>query len=120
MAIARLMRYNYILSPPATQIAGYTYVNTPLALQVYVAALYVEAERCAHELGVRYRGGFFANDDDYTSALLDGAFNKVMLVRRAAAALPCCCAVVSNLLPFTAALLSCAEGGDGGRRHGAF
>ncbi len=50
--------------------------------QVYSVAAYVEADRCAKELGVRSRGGFFESDDDFTSALLDGAFNKALLVRR--------------------------------------
>lgn len=32
--------------------------------QVYAIALYVEAERAARELGVRQRGGFFADQVD--------------------------------------------------------
>ena len=32
--------------------------------QVYAIALYVEAERAAKELGVRQRGGFFADNVD--------------------------------------------------------
>lgn len=60
-------------------------LHTPTALshpplQVYSAALYVEADRCSKELGVRYRGGFFENDGDYCSALMDGAFNKALIV----------------------------------------
>lgn len=51
----------------------------PLAA-VYSAALYVEADRCAKELGIRQRGGFFENDDDFCSAILDGAFSKALLV----------------------------------------
>ncbi len=47
-------------------------------VKVYSAALYVEADKCAKELGVRARGGFFANDDDFCTAILDGAFNKVL------------------------------------------
>ncbi|KAJ9528111.1 hypothetical protein QJQ45_005747 [Haematococcus lacustris] len=52
-----------------------------VAVKVYSVAAYVEAERCAKELGVRSRGGFFENDDDYCSALLDGAFSKALLIR---------------------------------------
>ncbi len=48
---------------------------------MYSVALYVEADRCAKELGIRYRGGFFENDDDYCQAVLDGAFHKVLQVR---------------------------------------
>lgn len=48
--------------------------------QVYAVALYVEAELCAKELGIRYRGGFFENDDDFCSAIVDGAFNKNLVV----------------------------------------
>ncbi|MEW5299486.1 MAG: hypothetical protein WDW36_002500 [Sanguina aurantia] len=51
-----------------------------LNVKVYSAALYVEADRTAKELGIRSRGGFFENDDDYCQALLDGAFNKVLKV----------------------------------------
>eukprot|EP00879_Flechtneria_rotunda_P020837 GHRR01021938.1.p1 GENE.GHRR01021938.1~~GHRR01021938.1.p1 ORF type:complete len:213 (+),score=70.97 GHRR01021938.1:638-1276(+) len=47
--------------------------------QVYSVALYVEAELAAKELGIRYRGGFFENDDDFCQAIVDGAFNKVLL-----------------------------------------
>ena len=46
-------------------------------MQVYSAALYVEADKCARELGVRSRGGFFENDADYCTGLTDGAFHKV-------------------------------------------
>jgi len=49
-------------------------------LQLYSVALYVEGELAAKELGIRYRGGFFENDDDYCSALVDGAFEKVLVV----------------------------------------
>jgi hypothetical protein len=42
--------------------------------------LYVEGDLAAKELGIRYRGGFFENDDDYCSALVDGAFEKVLVV----------------------------------------
>lgn len=51
-----------------------------VTVKVYSAALYVEAERCAKELGIRYRGGFFESDDDYCQAMLDGAFNKALVV----------------------------------------
>lgn len=47
---------------------------------MYSVALYVEAEKCAKELGIRYRGGFFESDDDYCQAIVDGAFNKTLLV----------------------------------------
>ncbi|GLI58762.1 hypothetical protein VaNZ11_000342 [Volvox africanus] len=47
-------------------------------VKVYSVAAYVEADRAARELGVRQRGGFFESDDDYCSAILDGAFNKVL------------------------------------------
>jgi hypothetical protein len=49
---------------------------------VYSVAAYVEADRCAKELGVRSRGGFFGQDatDDFCSALMDGAFNKALTV----------------------------------------
>ncbi len=47
-------------------------------------SLYVEAEKAARELGIRQRGGFFSSDDDYCQALLDGAFNKALVVRRKA------------------------------------
>eukprot|EP00775_Hariotina_reticulata_P012788 gene12788-12916_t len=48
-------------------------------VQVYTVALYVEAELAAKELGIRYRGGFFENDDDFCQALVDGAFAKTMV-----------------------------------------
>jgi hypothetical protein len=48
--------------------------------QVYTVALYVEAELAAKELGIRYRGGFFENDDDFCQAIVDGAFTKTMVV----------------------------------------
>jgi len=31
-------------------------------------------------LVIRYRGGFFDNDDDFCSALVDGAFTKTLVV----------------------------------------
>eukprot|EP00951_Prasinocladus_malaysianus_P015139 scaffold115899_cov33-Prasinocladus_malaysianus.AAC.1 len=43
---------------------------------------YVEAEKAAHELGVRYRGGFFETDQDFCDAIMDGAFNKAIQVCR--------------------------------------
>lgn len=49
-------------------------------VQVYAVALYVEAELAAKELGIRYRGGFFESDDDYCSAIVDGAFTKTLVV----------------------------------------
>jgi len=30
---------------------------------------------------VRYRGGFFESDDDFSQALADGAFGKILMVR---------------------------------------
>lgn len=50
--------------------------------QVYAVALYVEGETAAKELGIRYRGGFFETDDDYCSALVDGAFSKTLVVSK--------------------------------------
>jgi len=47
-----------------------------VGIKVYAVALYVEAQLAAKELGVRDRGGFFETDDDYCSALIDGAFVK--------------------------------------------
>jgi hypothetical protein len=55
-------------------------------VQVYAVALYVEGELAAKELGIRDRGGFFETDDDFCSALTDGAFNKTLVV----GALLCC------------------------------
>lgn len=52
-----------------------------VGVKVYAAALYVEAEKAAHELGVRSRGGFFDTDDDYAQALADGAFVKMLQVQ---------------------------------------
>ncbi|GFR43682.1 hypothetical protein Agub_g4790 [Astrephomene gubernaculifera] len=60
----------------ATRSKQIVFVN----VKVYSVAAYVEADRAAHELGVRYRGGFFERDDDYCSAILDGAFNKAITV----------------------------------------
>lgn len=53
----------------------------PTRTQVYSVGLYVEAEKAAKELGIRYRGGFFEADADYCQAVLDGAFSKVLRVR---------------------------------------
>lgn len=50
-------------------------------VQVYSVALYTEADKCAKELGIRARGGFFENDGDFCSALMDGAFQKVFTIR---------------------------------------
>jgi hypothetical protein len=50
-------------------------------VQVYSVALYAEADKAAKELGVRARGGFFSNDNDYCQALLDGAFSKALMIR---------------------------------------
>lgn len=52
-----------------------------IKVQVYSVALYAEADKAAKELGVRARGGFFSSDDDYCTALLDGAFNKALMIR---------------------------------------
>ena len=49
-----------------------------IGVKVYAVALYVEAQLAARELGVRARGGFFETDDDYCSALTDGAFVKAL------------------------------------------
>ena len=51
--------------------------------QVYAVTLYVEADRAAKELGIRSRGGFFADAsaDDYAIAVSDGAFAKVLQVQ---------------------------------------
>lgn len=49
-----------------------------IGVKVYAVALYVEAELAAKELGVRDRGGFFETDDDYCSAITDGAFLKAL------------------------------------------
>lgn len=54
---------------------------------MYSITAYVEADRAAKELGVRQRGGFFESDNDYASALVDGAFNKVIQVGMGAAGL---------------------------------
>lgn len=52
-------------------------------LQIYAVALYVEAMKAARELGIRDRGGFFkdAPDEDYTTAIVDGAFDKLLQVQ---------------------------------------
>ena len=57
--------------------------QTTEPLQVYAVTLYVEAEKAARELGVRSRGGFFADDadEDYALALVDGAFSKALVVQ---------------------------------------
>jgi hypothetical protein len=51
--------------------------------QVYAVALFVEAAKAARELGIRDRGGFFkdASVDDYCTAVLDGAFDKMLQVQ---------------------------------------
>jgi hypothetical protein len=49
-------------------------------VQIYSGALYVEADKCSKELGIRARGGFFENDQDFMSAVMEGAFNKVLIV----------------------------------------
>lgn len=51
-----------------------------LGVKVYAVALYVEAEKAAHEMGVRNRGGFFENDGDFCSALVDGGFIKSLQI----------------------------------------
>jgi hypothetical protein len=51
-----------------------------LGVKVYAIALFVEAAKAAHEMGVRGRGGFFENDDDYCSALTDGGFIKCLQI----------------------------------------
>ena len=51
-----------------------------IGVKVYAIALYVEAEKAAHELGIRDRGGFFETDDDYCSALVDGGFIKTLQI----------------------------------------
>lgn len=50
-------------------------------VKVYTVSLYVEADKAAKELGIRNRGGFFETDEDYCQALMDGAFNKVLVFR---------------------------------------
>lgn len=47
-------------------------------VNIYSVALFVEAEKCARELGIRYRGGFFESDQDFCDAITDGAFTKVL------------------------------------------
>lgn len=51
-----------------------------VGIKVYAIAMYVEAQLAAKELGVRDRGGFFETDDDYCSALTDGAFVKLLQI----------------------------------------
>eukprot|EP00798_Chlamydomonas_sp_ICE-L_P014539 gene14539-20579_t len=51
-----------------------------VSVQVYSVAAFAEAEKCAKELGKRQRGGFFETDDDYMTAVLDGAFHKAVVV----------------------------------------
>lgn len=51
-----------------------------VGIKVYAVAMYVEAQLAAKELGVRDRGGFFETDDDYCSALTDGAFVKLLQI----------------------------------------
>ena len=50
---------------------------------MYAVALFVEAAKAARELGIRDRGGFFkdASADDYCTAILDGAFDKMLQVQ---------------------------------------
>ena len=52
-------------------------------MQIYAVALYVEALKAARELGIRDRGGFFkdAPDEDFTTAIVDGAFDKLLQVQ---------------------------------------
>lgn len=52
-----------------------------VGVQVYSVAVYVEAERCSKELGIRGRGGFFESDGDFCAALLDGAFGKALVFK---------------------------------------
>ena len=42
----------------------------------------MEAAKAARELGIRDRGGFFkdASDEDYATAIVDGAFDKLLQV----------------------------------------
>ena len=49
-------------------------------IQVYSITCYVEAEKAAKELGVRYRGGFFETEQDFCDAIMDGAFGKAFQV----------------------------------------
>ena len=51
-----------------------------VSVKVYSVALYVEAEPAARELGIRSRGGFFASDGDFCTALVDGAFHKALRI----------------------------------------
>ena len=61
-----------------------------VGVKVYAVALYVQPKEAARELGVRSRGGFFAEagrarEEDMCQALVDGAFAKALvlqLVRR--------------------------------------
>lgn len=43
----------------------------------------MEAEKAAKELGIRDRGGFFkdATDEDFNTAIIDGAFDKLLQVQ---------------------------------------
>lgn len=54
-----------------------------VGVKIYAVALYVEAEKAAKELGIRDRGGFFkdATDEDFNTAILDGAFDKLLQVQ---------------------------------------
>jgi hypothetical protein len=56
-----------------------------VGVKVYAVALFVEADRAAKELGVRERGGFFADapDSDYALAITDGAFTKALVIQLA-------------------------------------
>mmetsp|Transcript_38532 Transcript_38532/g.46573 ORF Transcript_38532/g.46573 Transcript_38532/m.46573 type:complete len:309 (+) Transcript_38532:127-1053(+) len=54
----------------------------PFAVQVYAVALYVEADLCAKELGVRERGGLeFNSDSTFCDAILDGVFDKTIHIQ---------------------------------------
>lgn len=68
---------------PSAQTRTHPQQQPPhLHLQLYSVALYVEGDLAAKELGIRSRGGFFETDDDFCSALVDGAFEKVLVVSR--------------------------------------
>jgi hypothetical protein len=65
---------------PLRQRVGCAPSSSPCGSQIYSGALYVEEDKCAKELGVRARGGFFANDADFCTAMLDAACHKVLIV----------------------------------------
>jgi hypothetical protein len=57
-----------------------------VGVKVYAVALYVQPKEAARELGVRSRGGFFAEagparEEDMCQALVDGAFAKALVLR---------------------------------------